>query len=111
MAYDLELADRIRDIVIGEPGLAEKRMFGGLAFLINGNMSVSASGRGGLLARVSVDDAERLVDDALIKPMTMGGREMRGWLHVDPEAVCTDELLQEWVVRCVAFARTLPAKA
>jgi TfoX N-terminal domain len=106
MAYDLELADRIRELVAGEHGVVEQQMFGGLAFLINGNMSVSASGRGGLLVRVNPDEAAALIDDVSVRPMVMGGREMHGWLHVDTAAI----ELEPWVTRGVADARSLPAK-
>jgi hypothetical protein len=109
MAYDEDLADRIRELVATETGLSEQRMFGGLAFLIDGNMSVAASGRGGLLVRVDPTGATDLVDRH-VQPMVMGGREMRGWLHVHPDAVHTDAELRQWVTRGVAFARSLPAK-
>ncbi|HEX6357788.1 GNAT family N-acetyltransferase [Actinophytocola sp.] len=108
MAYDLELADRIRELVATEHGVDEKRMFGGLAFLVNGNMSVAASGKGGLLVRVGPEDAGDLVDDH-VRPAIMGGREMRGWLRVDTTAV-DDSRLREWVDRGVSFARSLPVK-
>jgi hypothetical protein len=108
MAYDLELADRIRELVAGEAGVVEQQMFGGLAFLINGHMSVSASGRGGLLVRVNPDDADALIDGERVAPMVMGGREMHGWLHVDIEAAMSQ--LEPWVARGVAYARSLPAK-
>ena len=110
MAYDHELAARIRDLVAGEKGLAEQRMFGGLAFLINGNMSVAASGQGGLLARVDPAETESLVDGERVTPMVMRGREMRGWLRVDPAAVSTEGQLEQWVARGVTYARSLPAK-
>jgi hypothetical protein len=106
MAYDLELADRIRELVAAEHGVVEQQMFGGLAFLINGNMSVSASGRGGLLVRVNPAEAAALIDDVSVRPMVMGGREMHGWLQVDTAAVP----LEPWVTRGVAYARSLPAK-
>ncbi len=106
MAYDLDLADRIRELVAAEHGVAEQRMFGGLAFLINGNMSVAASGRGGLLVRVNPDEAAALIDDVRVRPMVMGGREMRGWLQVDTATV----QLEPWVARGVTYARSLPAK-
>ncbi|SDY10505.1 Transcriptional regulator of competence genes, TfoX/Sxy family [Amycolatopsis xylanica] len=109
MAYDEELADRIRELVAGEPDLAEQRMFGGLAFLVNGNMSVAASGKGGLLARVDPDDAAALLSEQ-VDYMTMGGREMTGWLRVDPAAIDSDDELAAWVERGVRYARSLPAK-
>jgi TfoX N-terminal domain len=110
MAYDHELADRIRELLSGEKGLTEQPMFGGLAFLINGNMSVSASGRGGLLVRVDAEQGDGLVDGELVQPMVMRGREMSGWLFVDGDAVRTSDGLAEWVERSVSYARSLPAK-
>jgi TfoX/Sxy family transcriptional regulator of competence genes len=109
MAYDRELAGRIRELVATERGVLERRMFGGLAFLVNGNMSVSASGRGGLLVRVDPEDVVDLLDDH-VHPAIMGGREMRGWLRVDAAALDDDARLAEWVDRGVSFARSLPAK-
>ena len=106
MAYDEELADRIRELVAGEPGLTEKRMFGGLAFLVGGNMAVAASGQGGLLVRVDPEESEALVASSDARPMEMRGREMAGWLRVDPP----DDELAGWVERGVAFARSLPPK-
>ena len=110
MAYDLELADRIRELVGRERGVVEQRMFGGLAFLIDGNMSVAASGRGGLLVRIDPADGPRLVDDVTVTPMVMQGREMSGWLFVAATAVESDSGLAEWVDRGVSYARSLPAK-
>jgi hypothetical protein len=110
MAYDEVLADRLRSCLSGEPGLTEKRMFGGLAFLINGNMAVSASGQGGLLLRVSPSDTEGLVQPPQIQRFVMRGREMDGWLRVDAAAVETDDALRGWVAQGVAYARALPAK-
>jgi len=110
MAYDVELADRVREVVRAEPGLSEKRMFGGLAFLVNGNMAVSASSRGGLLLRVDPSRTESLVDDEHVRRFGMRGREMDGWLDVDVEAVPTDDALQRWVDVGLAYARSLPPK-
>lgn len=109
MAYDVELADRIRDLVQGEPGLSEKRMFGGLAFLVNGNMAVSASGQGGLMVRIDPGQAESLVDQQHVRRFEMRGREMDGWLHVEGEAVRTDEQLAHWVGHGLDYVRSLPA--
>jgi hypothetical protein len=106
MAYDEELAARIRELVAGEPGLTEKKMFGGLAFLVGGNMAVAASGQGGLLVRVDPQESEALVASSDARPMEMRGREMPGWLRVDPP----DDELAAWVERGVSFARLLPPK-
>jgi hypothetical protein len=111
MAYDEDLAARIRDIVTPEPGLTEKRMFGGLAFLINGHMAVSASGKGGLLLRVDPDRTDELLDPPHVGRFVMRGREMDGWLRVDPAAVDTEERLTKWVGLGVAYVRTLPPKS
>ncbi|MBF6163536.1 TfoX/Sxy family protein [Streptomyces gardneri] len=107
MAYDEELAERIRELIAPGPELTERKMFGGLSFLISGNMAVAASGQGGLLVRVGPDEGERLLGDAA-RPMVMGGREMVGWLLVTD--VDDDEVLREWVERGVAYARALPPK-
>jgi TfoX N-terminal domain len=108
VAYDEELAQRIRELVREEPGLTEKRMFGGLAFLINGNMAVSASGQGGLLLRVDPAQTESLIRQPHARRFQMRGREMNGWLHIDEE-VAVDEF-RHWVMIGVAYARSLPAK-
>ena len=110
MSYDHELADRIRELVAGAESVAEQRMFGGLAFLINGNMSVAASGQGGLLVRVNPEESDSLVDGKHVTPMVMRGQEMRGWLHVDTAAVAAAARLEQWVDRGVSYARSLPAK-
>ena len=110
MAYDEDLANRIRELVAGEAGVAEKKMFGGLAFLIGGNMSVAASGQGGLLVRVEPGQTEKLVAKPHAQPFEMRGRAMTGWLRVDTEGVRTKRQLEPWVKRGVAYARSLPAK-
>jgi TfoX/Sxy family transcriptional regulator of competence genes len=110
MAYDQELAERIRELVAGEPGLTEKRMFGGLAFLIGGNMAVSASGRGGLLVRVDPADSDALIATTGAELAEMRGRPMPGWLRVAPENVATASDLATWVRRGAACARSLPVK-
>ena len=110
MAYDEDLADRVREVVQGQKGLTEKRMFGGLAFLIGGNMAVSASGKGGLLVGVDPDETQSLVSEPLVRRFEMRGREMNGWLHIDAEAVTTDDELRHWVGHGVSYARSLPAK-
>lgn len=110
MAYDEELAERLRAHVVGEPGLSEKKMFGGLAFLINGNLAVSASGQGGLLLRVDPAHTQALISEPLVRRFEMRGREMDGWLRVDPKAVESDDELGRWVAHGVAYARSLRPK-
>lgn len=110
MPYDEDLAGRVRELIALEPGLTEKRMFGGLAFLIGGHMAVAASGQGGLLVRVDPASSEALLANSLARPMEMRGRSMSGWLRVDAEQVATMRQLKTWVARGVSFARTLPPK-
>jgi len=110
MAYDEDLANRIRELVLSEPGVVEQRMFGGLAFLINGNMSVSASGQGGVLLRVDPAETDALLSKPHAQPFEMRGRVMQGWLRVDAEGLQTKQQLERWVARGVAYARSLPGK-
>ena len=110
MAYDEDLANRIRELVSSEHGVSEQRMFGGLAFLVNGNMSVSASGQGGLLLRVDPAETDALLRRPHAGPFQMRGRVMQGWLRVDPEGVRTTRQLERWVTRGVSYARSLPGK-
>ena len=110
MAYDEELAGRIRELVAGEPALTEKKMFGGLAFLLGGNMAVAASGQGGLLVRVDPAESDALVGGSNARLMEMRGREMPGWLRLDTDDAATEEELSTWVGRGVSYARSLPAK-
>ena len=110
VAYDEDLAVRIRALLAREEGVHEQRMFGGLAFLVNGHMAVSASGQGGLMLRVDPAESDRLVEESSARLLVMRGREMPGWLRVDSESVRGDAELAIWVERSVAFARSLPAK-
>jgi TfoX/Sxy family transcriptional regulator of competence genes len=110
VAYDEDLANRIRELILMEPGISERRMFGGLTFLIDGNMSVSVSGRGGLLLRVHPSEAGGLLSRKHAAPFAMRGREMRGWLRVDADGVRTKRDLERWVGYSVRFARSLPPK-
>ena len=110
MAYDVELANRLREQVADEKGLTEKAMFGGLAFLINGNMAVSASGQGGLLLRVDPAQTDALIQDPHAARFVMRGREMDGWLRIDPAGIITDDELRRWAEIGVAYARSLPPK-
>jgi TfoX/Sxy family transcriptional regulator of competence genes len=110
MAYDEQLAVRIRDLVGDEKDLTEKQMFGGLAFLLKGNMAVAASGQGGLLVRVDPAESAELVETTPATEMEMRGRRMSGWLRMDAADVEADEELATWVDRGVSFARSLPPK-
>jgi TfoX N-terminal domain len=110
VAYDEELADRIRRLVADEPGLTEQKMFGGLAFLVGGNMAVAASGQGGILVHVAPEQSEELVSTTGARPMEMRGRQMKGWLRVDADDVRTTRELADWVERGTSYARSLPAK-
>ena len=110
MAYDEDLANRIRELLGPQKGVEEKRMFGGLAFLINGNMSVAASGRGGLMVRVPPAQTEKLLARDHVEPMVMAGRDTRGWLRVSVDGVKTKRQLQSWVTRGIDYAKSLPPK-
>jgi TfoX/Sxy family transcriptional regulator of competence genes len=110
VAYDEELAARIREHVGSEPALTEKKMFGGLAFLIGGNMAIAASGQGGLLVRVDPLQSDDLVATTPARPMEMRGREMAGWLRVDSDDVREQPELARWVELGTTFARSLPPK-
>ena len=110
MAYDEDLANRIRELLADHPGVTEKKMFGGLAFLVGGNMAVAASGQGGLMVRVDPEDTDALVAKPHARPFEMRGREMQGWLRVDAEGVRTKRQLEPWVKRGEDYARSLPPK-
>ena len=110
MAFDEDLANRIRELLANEDAVSEQQMFGGLAFLINGNMSVSASGQGGLLLRVDPRETDKLTEKPHAEPFVMRGRAMQGWLRVAPEGLKTKRQLQPWAARGVAYARSLPPK-
>ena len=110
MAFDEALADRIRHELQGQPDVTEMKMFGGLAFLVGGNMAVAASGQGGLMVRVDPQVAEPLIAEGRAQPMEMRGRPMKGWLRVGSDDVRTRRDLVKWVERGTAFARSLPAK-
>ena len=111
MPYDEDLAERIRDLLADEPSLTEKKMFGGVAFLVGGNMAVAASGEGRLLVRLDPAESDALVSSSQARPMEMRGRAIRGWVRVDVAGVGTKDQLGRWVERGVAFARSLPPKA
>ncbi|MGB3737392.1 MAG: TfoX/Sxy family protein [Ilumatobacter sp.] len=110
MAFDDALAERVRERLDGEDGVTERRMFGGIAFLVDGHMAVVVSGRGGLMVRADPVEAAKLVADGPARYAEMRGREMTAWLRVDDEVVADEEALFEWVDRGVASARVLPPK-
>lgn len=110
MAYDQDLASRLRELVEGQPDLTEMKMFGGLAFLISGNMAIAASGQGGIMVRVDPDASDALVASSDARLVEMRGRPMPGWLGIAPEHVRTDGHLAEWVRLGTTYARSLPAK-
>ncbi len=106
VAYDEVLASRIREQLAGVDAVTEKKMFGGLAFLVNGTMAVAASGQGGLLLRVSED----FEDEPHAEPFVMRGKAMEGWLRVTEEGCVSEPELARWVARGVAAAQGLPAR-
>lgn len=108
MAYDAELAERVRGLLHDELDVTERRMFGGLTFLVNGNMSVTVSGRGGLMVRLDPDDAASRIDGGVVTPFEMRGKPMKGWLRVGEAGYAGDDQLRDWVDRSVEYARTLP---
>ena len=110
VAYDEQLAERLREVLHAETGVTEKRMFGGLAFLVHGYLAVSASSQGGLLLRVDPANGESLLAEPHVHPFQMRGREMTGWLRVDAAALGSDEELRRWVDRGITSARSLPPK-
>jgi len=111
MAYDEDLANRVRELIPPEEGVVERCMFGGLAFLIGGHMSVSVSGRGGLMLRCEPSETDALLAKPHAAPFEMRGRAMDGWLRVHPSGLQTKRQLERWVARGVAVARSLPPKA
>jgi hypothetical protein len=110
MGYDEGLAGRIRDLIGPDPELTEKKMFGGLAFLIRGHMAISASGQGGALVRVAPERTDELVGGTAATIAVMQGREMAGWLRVAAEHLASDEDLEFWVETGIEYARSLPPK-
>src|SRR6187399_588112 len=105
MAYDEVLAERIRDLVAHEPDITEQRMFGGLAFLVGGNMAIAASGQGGALVRVDPDETDALLEQTAAEPFEMRGRSMAGWVRVSADDLRTKRQLETWVRRGAAYAR------
>jgi TfoX/Sxy family transcriptional regulator of competence genes len=110
VAYDEDLANRLRELLADEDAITEMKMFGGLAFLLHGNMSVAASGQGGLLVRIDPAESDAALAQPHAAPMEMGGRAMEGWIRVAREGLESDRDLEAWVARGVSFAKTLPPK-
>ena len=110
MAYDESLAERIRELAVDEPPLTEKKMFGGLGFMLDGTMAVTASSRGGLMVRINPDDGDRFTAQSGVDLMEMKGRRMKEWLYIDPAQLTADEALSEWLSIGLDFAATLPPK-
>ena len=111
VAYDEDLANGIRELIAFEPDVTEKKMFGGLAFLIGGNMAVAASGQGGLMLRCDPEETDALLEKPHAKRFEMRGREMQGWLRVDDKGLKTKRELEAWVRTGVEYARSLPLKS
>jgi TfoX/Sxy family transcriptional regulator of competence genes len=110
MAYDERLATRLRELLAGEDGITEEKMFGGLAFLFHGHMAISASSRGGVLVRVDPAEAGELLTRPYVAEMEMRGRKMAGWITVAPEGSRTKRDLAPWVKHGLAYVKTLPPK-
>lgn len=110
MAYDRVLADRIRTVLDDQPDLTEKAMFGGLGFMVNGNMGIAAGGQGGLMVRVDPDRADDLIADGRAARMVMQGRELAGWLLVPAESLVAEAELERWVRTGIGYASSLPPK-
>ena len=109
MAYSESLALRIRQALAGRRGFEEKKMFGGLGFLLHGNMCVGVW-ENSLIARLGVDEGERALAEPHVVEFDITGRAMKGWVMVEPEGLESDESLCDWIGRAVAFVRTLPKK-
>jgi TfoX/Sxy family transcriptional regulator of competence genes len=110
VAYDEDLANRIRELIASEPDVSEESMFGGLVFLVGGKMSVAASGKGGLIVRVDPEETDALLANPHARPFEMRGRAMQGRLRIDAEGLRSKRQLEPWVRRGVAYARSLPSK-
>ena len=110
MAYDVDLADRLREMLASRPGVVEKRMFGGVAFLVDGHLAVCASSHGGLLLRVNPAQTESLLTDSQAEPFVMRGRPMAGWLRIDIDGSASDDELNRWVEHGLAYVAKLPPK-
>jgi TfoX/Sxy family transcriptional regulator of competence genes len=111
VAYDQDLAERIRELLADQRGVTEQRMFGGLAFLVGGNLAIAASGQGGALVRVDPAEADRLVDTTRAEVAVMRGRPMHGWLRVGSDDLRTKRQLAKWVTLSTKYAASLPVKS
>jgi len=109
MAYDENIAARVRDVLSDEFGVVERKMFGGLAFMLRGNMTVGIN-KDGLMVRVGKENNDEFLALPHTRPMDFTGKAMKGFIYVAPEGVETDDDLRAWVDRCVAYTGTLPAK-
>jgi len=110
MAFDVDLADRLRAMLANTPNLTEMAMFGGLAFLINGNMAVAASSEGGLMVRVDPEESDGILASTKAQSISMRGRLMKGWLRVESDDLLTEQQLEKWIDLGRSFATSLPAK-
>ena len=110
MAYDEELAQRIRELLTFDADVVEKKMFGGLSFLIGGHMAVGISGSGGLIMRCEADETEALLGQPYVEEFVMRGKAMSGWIRVAADGVEDDAELKRWVEAGAGFARSLPPK-
>ncbi len=109
MAYDENLAERIRAKLKGTRGLTEKKMFGGVGFMVNGNMACGVN-KQDMIVRLSDEESDAALHKAHVRPFDMGGRPMKGWIVVEPQGLTTDKVLQSWIDQSVTFAKTLPSK-
>ena len=110
MAYDTELADRIRELLSQEADVGERAMFGGLAFMVRGHMTAVASGQGGLMVRADPTATPKVVAETSATRAVMRGKEMDGWLRLPSADVATDTELQRWIQQAVAYVATLPSR-
>ena len=111
MVFDPIIAERIREAVASEPDVSERKMFGGLAFLLRGNMAMAASSKGGLMIRTDPATASGLVDESPAEYVEMSGRQLQGWLHLGAVDIESDHQLAIWINRALDYATTLPSKS
>ncbi len=109
MAYDEGLADRVRELLAERDGISEKKMFGGLSFLLDGNMCCGVA-RDDLVVRLSPEEAERALAELHARPMDFTGRPLKGFVYVSPQGVADETSLLDWIDRAVRFAGSLPPK-